>query len=57
MAKGNVEAWLSELLNTQQKSLHAVIREAANVIVDPAFELLGFIENYIAQVGTISNRI
>ena len=50
MAKGNVELWLFGLLVQQQKSLHGVIREASIFINDQAFELLGFIGNYIAQV-------
>ena len=50
IAKGNVEMWLGELLVMQQKSLHSVIREAHRVINDSSFELLGFINNYIAQV-------
>ena len=49
-AQGNVELWLGELLTLQQKSLHGVIREAAFVISEPTFELLKFIDEYIAQV-------
>ena len=55
MAKGNVESWVGELLQLQQRSLHAVIREASNVIVDPAFDMLSFIGNYVAQVGSLFN--
>ena len=50
MARGNVEAWLGELLMQQQKALHGVIREASNVINDSSFELLSFLANYPAQV-------
>ena len=54
-AQGNVELWLGELLTLQQKSLHGVIREAAFVISEPTFELLKFIDEYIAQVNVIIN--
>ena len=50
MAKGNVELWLGELLTVQQKSLHGIIRETSNVINDPQFDMLGFINSYICQV-------
>ncbi|XP_033641432.1 dynein heavy chain 8, axonemal-like [Asterias rubens] len=53
IAKGNVEMWLGELLVLQQKSLHSVIRDANRVINDSSFELLGFLNNFIAQVGLL----
>ena len=56
-AQGNVELWLGELLTLQQKSLHGVIREAAFVISEPTFELLKFIDEYIAQVNIIKMLI
>ena len=51
-ARGNVEMWLGDLLVMQQKSLHAVIREAYQMINDQAFDLLAFFNDYIAQVCT-----
>ena len=50
IAKGNVEVWIGELQMQQQKSLHGIIRDASNIISDPAFEVLGFIGDYPAQV-------
>lgn len=50
IAKGNVESWLGELLNEQQKSLHGVIRDAFRAINTDGFELLSFINNFPAQV-------
>ena len=50
MAKGNVELWLGELLVIQQKSLHGVIKEGSIVVADPQFEMMGFLDKYIAQV-------
>ena len=50
MARGNVESWLGELLNQQQKSLHGVIREASVVIGEENFQLLEFLGGYPAQV-------
>ncbi len=57
IAKGNVEMWLGSLLETQQKSVHAVIREAYHLINDPTFEILGFISSYVAQVCHVSSRL
>ncbi|XP_072165822.1 dynein axonemal heavy chain 8-like [Diadema setosum] len=53
IAKGNVESWLGELLDLQQKSLHGIIRDASRVINDSSFELLSFLNDYIAQVGLL----
>lgn len=50
-AIGNVETWLGELLNAQQKSLHAVIRAASITIGDSDFKLLPFLKETIAQVS------
>ncbi|XP_074653701.1 dynein axonemal heavy chain 8-like [Tubulanus polymorphus] len=53
IAKGNVELWLGELLMQQQKSLHAVIRQAFGIINDPGFQLLSFLNDFAAQVGLL----
>ncbi|PIK45719.1 hypothetical protein BSL78_17425 [Apostichopus japonicus] len=53
IAKGNVEMWLGELLNLQQSSLHSVIKDASHAINDPSFQLLSFLNHYIAQVGLL----
>lgn len=53
-ARGNVEVWLGDLLVMQQKSLHAVIREAYQMINDQAFDLLAFFNDYIAQVCSLN---
>lgn len=50
IAKGNVEAWIGDLLKEQQKSLHGVIRDAWRNIITPEFELMGFLANFPAQV-------
>lgn len=50
-AVGNVESWLGELLNAQQRSLHAVIRAASITICDSDFKLLPFLKESIAQVS------
>ena len=49
-ARGNVECWLGDLLREQMKSLHGVIRDAFRTISAPEFELLGFLNNFPAQV-------
>ncbi|KAJ8316142.1 LOW QUALITY PROTEIN: hypothetical protein KUTeg_006156 [Tegillarca granosa] len=53
IAKGNVEVWLGDLLNQQQRSLHGVIRDAFRCITTPEFELLGFLNTFPAQVGLL----
>ncbi|XP_052798280.1 dynein axonemal heavy chain 8-like [Mya arenaria] len=53
MAKGNVELWLGEILREQMKSLHGVIRDAFRTIGNPDFELLGFLNDFQAQVGLL----
>lgn len=49
-AEGNVENWLGDLLEVQQKSLNTVIKEAYNSLNAENFELIPFIDHYIAQV-------
>ena len=51
MAKGNVEVWLGDLLNASLTSLHGVIRDAWRAINDAAFNLMGFLGEYPAQVS------
>ncbi|XP_052240013.1 dynein axonemal heavy chain 8-like isoform X2 [Dreissena polymorpha] len=53
IAKGNVELWLGELLKEKMKSLHGVIRDAFRTINNEGFELLGFLNNFPAQVGLL----
>ncbi|CAH1796663.1 unnamed protein product [Owenia fusiformis] len=53
MAKGNVEAWLGELLVEQMRSLHGVIRDASRLINEATFDFLNFLNNYQAQVGLL----
>lgn len=53
MAKGNVESWLGELLQEQQKSLHGVIRDAFRTINNDGFELISFTNGFPAQVSTV----
>ena len=53
MCRGNVEVWLGELLTMQQKSLLGIIREAYEAMLDPNFDLLRFLHEYIAQVGLV----
>ncbi|XP_064651602.1 dynein axonemal heavy chain 8-like [Lineus longissimus] len=52
-AQGNVELWLGELLDQQQRSLHAVIRQAYHAVNEPNFEMLSFFADYPAQVGLL----
>lgn len=49
-ASGNVELWLRLLTDAQQKSLHNIIHEAWLAINDESFDLLLFLNNYLAQV-------
>jgi len=49
---GNVEVWLGELLVQQMKALHTIIRQASQLINDPEFQLLDFINESIAQVAS-----
>lgn len=49
-AEGSVETWLTQLLVTSQASLHSIIRQANNMINDPNFSLLQFLDKVPAQV-------
>ncbi|XP_071944819.1 dynein axonemal heavy chain 8-like [Antedon mediterranea] len=53
IAKGNVEMWLGELLNNQMSSLHGIIRDGYRVVNDASFDLLNFLNKFIAQVGLL----
>lgn len=49
-AEGNVENWLGDLLEVQQMSLNTVIKQAYNSLNAEDFDLITFIDQYIAQV-------
>ncbi|XP_022239106.1 dynein heavy chain 8, axonemal-like [Limulus polyphemus] len=53
IAKGNVEIWLGELLEIQQKSLHGIIRDCYQALDDSDFKLISFLKKYIAQVSLL----
>ncbi|XP_037394017.1 dynein heavy chain 8, axonemal [Pygocentrus nattereri] len=53
MARGSVELWLGELLLQQRVSLHSIIRAADLQINDPGFQLLTFLNQFLAQVGLL----
>lgn len=50
IAKGNVEVWLGELLKVQQMSLNTIVKQACYSLEEEEFELISFIDKYIAQV-------
>ncbi|GIX94879.1 dynein heavy chain 5, axonemal [Caerostris extrusa] len=57
MAEGNVELWLGDLLVVQQMSLNTVIKAAFNSLLEEEFELITFIDKYIAQVALLGIQI
>ncbi|GIY16074.1 dynein heavy chain 8, axonemal [Caerostris darwini] len=57
MAEGNVELWLGDLLVVQQMSLNTVIKEAFGSLNEEDFELITFIDKYIAQVALLGIQI
>uniref|UniRef100_A0A8W7PQG3 Dynein, axonemal, heavy chain 5 n=1 Tax=Anopheles coluzzii TaxID=1518534 RepID=A0A8W7PQG3_ANOCL len=52
-AEGSVETWLTSLLMSMQQSLHGIIRQAYQLMNDPNFSLLGFLDKLPAQVGLL----
>lgn len=52
--RGGVEIWLGELLREHCKSLHGVIREANRAMQLPTFELMNFMQIFIAQVNSVA---
>ena len=51
--QGNVETWLSDLMKMTHASIHSVIKSAAITIDDPQFNLVGFENDFPAQVGIL----
>ncbi|KAG8199526.1 hypothetical protein JTE90_009368 [Oedothorax gibbosus] len=56
-AEGNVENWLGDLLEVQQKSLNTVIKQAYDSLNAENFDLIPFIDQYIAQVALLGIQI
>ncbi|XP_052831159.1 dynein axonemal heavy chain 5-like [Octopus bimaculoides] len=56
-AEGNVEVWLMSLMKMAQKSLHGIIRKAANAIQESNFKLLEFLNSFPAQVGILGIQL
>ncbi|XP_036366495.1 dynein heavy chain 5, axonemal-like [Octopus sinensis] len=56
-AEGNVEVWLMSLMKMAQKSLHGIIRKAANAIEESNFKLLEFLNSFPAQVGILGIQL
>ena len=54
---GNVEVWLGDLLVQQMRALHTIIRLASQVINDPDFQLLTYINESIAQVAALIRSV
>ncbi|XP_076639069.1 dynein axonemal heavy chain 1 isoform X1 [Colletes latitarsis] len=52
-AEGSVEAWLTQLLQTSQQSLHSIIRQCYSMINDANFNFLGFLDKMPAQIGLL----
>ncbi|XP_067125373.1 dynein axonemal heavy chain 8-like isoform X2 [Centruroides vittatus] len=53
MAKGNVEVWLANLMHEQQQSLNKIILQAYNNVNAEEFDLIDFMNKYIAQVALL----
>ncbi|GFQ71799.1 dynein heavy chain 8, axonemal [Trichonephila clavata] len=56
-AEGNVELWLGDLLVVQQSSLNTVIKAAYKSLNEEDFDLITFIDQYIAQVSLLGIQI
>ncbi|XP_055935203.1 dynein axonemal heavy chain 8-like isoform X2 [Argiope bruennichi] len=56
-AEGNVELWLGDLLVVQQMSLNTVIKDAFRSLNEDDFDLITFIDKYIAQVALLGIQI
>lgn len=54
-AEGNVEVWLNALLKESQRSLHLVIRQAAQTIHEPGLQIIDFLNSFPAQVTHSQN--
>ncbi|VDN95862.1 unnamed protein product [Rodentolepis nana] len=55
--EGQVESWLSTLLDTSRVSLHICIRNAYHLIMDPSGDLIEFFTTQLAQIGIIGLQI
>lgn len=55
--EGQVESWLTTLLETSRLSLHDCIRKAYHQITDPSCDLIDFFTTQLAQIGILSLQI
>jgi dynein heavy chain len=55
LATGNVEMWLGTLLNSMQRSINDIVREAAGRVNDIALQK--FMDEYPAQIGLLCCQI
>ncbi|XP_077576575.1 dynein axonemal heavy chain 5 isoform X2 [Stigmatopora nigra] len=56
-AEGNVEVWLNALLKESQRSLNMIIRQAVLAVQEPGFQLIEFLNAFLAQVGLLGIQL